>query len=79
MATKLPRITGYVQPKTKARLSEISRTIGMPIGWILDVAIENLAVDRKDWVAQQAGYQTMLAVALLTAMARKQLGNDQLA
>jgi len=43
------------------------------------VAIENLSVDRKDWVAQQAGYQAMLTVALLTALARKQLGNDQLA
>ena len=77
MATKLPRITGHVQPKTKARLSEISRTTCRPIGRILDVAIENLSVDRKDWVAQQAGYQTMLTVALLTAVARKQLGNDQ--
>ena len=77
MATKLPRITGHVQPKTKAQLSEISRTTGRPIGQILDVAIENLSVDRKDWVAQQAGYQTMLTVALLTALARKQLGNDQ--
>ncbi len=79
MATKLPRITGHVQPKTKAQLSEISRTTGRPIGQILDVAIENLSVDRKDWVAQQAGYQTMLAVALLMALARKQLGNDQFA
>ena len=74
MATKLPRITGHVQPKTKARLSELSRTTGRPIGRVLDVAIEPLSVDRKDWVAQQADYQAMLTVALLTALRQKAVG-----
>jgi hypothetical protein len=38
------------------------------------VAIETLSVDRKDWVAQQADYQAMLTVALLTALRQKAVG-----
>jgi len=79
MTTKYPRLVGYVQPKTKARVYELAKAAGKPIGHILDEAVEQLAVDRKDWIVQQAGYQTMLTVALLSALAREQLGVERVA
>jgi hypothetical protein len=51
---------------------------GMTYGQIIDEAIAQYNVDRKSWVAHQAGYQTLLGTAVMLALARKSLSKDEL-
>ncbi|MNS33668.1 hypothetical protein D3C72_657840 [compost metagenome] len=78
MPTKLPRVSGYVQPDTHAKFSQLVAASGRSAGQVLDVAIANLHVDREAWIAHQSGYQTMMALALIAKMARKTLTADEL-
>jgi hypothetical protein len=40
--------------------------------------LANYSVDRKSWVAHQAGYQTVLGTAVMLALARKSLTTEEL-
>jgi hypothetical protein len=63
---------------TKARLHQMSADQGMTYGQIIDDAIAQYSVDRKSWVAHQAGYQTVLATSIMLALARKSLTTEEL-
>lgn len=78
MPSKLPRITGYVQPDTHAKFSQLMEQSGRSAGQIIDIAIANLHVDREAWIAHQSGYQTMMALSLIAKMAQKALTSEEL-
>jgi hypothetical protein len=40
--------------------------------------LANYSIDRKSWVAHQAGYQTVLGTAVMLALARKSLTTEEL-
>jgi hypothetical protein len=50
----------------------------MTYGQIIDNAVAQYSVDRKSWVAHQAGYQTVLGKAVMVALARKSLTTEEL-
>jgi acetyl esterase/lipase len=78
MTTRLPRVSGYVQPDTHAKFSQLVAVSGRSAGQVLDAAIANLHVDREAWIAHQSGYQTMMALSPIAKMARKTLTDDEL-
>ena len=78
MTTKYPRLQCYVQPATMARIKELSRSEQRLVGAVVDDAIAQYSVDRKSWVAHQAGYQTVLATSIMLALARKSLTTEEL-
>ncbi len=78
MSTKIPRIWCYVQPHTKARLEELKTSLGRPIGEIVDEAVANLDADRKSWTIHQAAFQSMLALTITAALARKTLTTKEM-
>jgi hypothetical protein len=78
MTTKYPRLQCHVQPATMARINELKRLEQRQAGAVVDDAIANYMVDRKSWVAHQAGYQTLLGTAVMLALARKTLSKDEL-
>ena len=78
MPSAMPRIQCHVMPVTKACLHQMSTDQGMTYGQIIDEAIAQYNVDRKSWVAHQAGYQTLLGTAVMLALARKSLSKDEL-
>jgi hypothetical protein len=78
MPTRLPRVSGYVQPDTHIKFKQLMATSGRSAGQILDVAIANLHIDREAWIAHQSGYQTMMALSLIAKMAQKTLTADEL-
>jgi len=61
-----------------ARIKELSRVEKRTIGSLVDDALANYSVDRKSWVAHQAGYQTVLGTAVMLALARKSLTTEEL-
>lgn len=78
MPSKSPRLQCYIEPVTMARIKELSRVEKRTIGSIVDDALANYSVDRKSWVAHQAGYQTVLGTAVMLALARKSLTTEEL-
>jgi len=78
MPSAMPRIQCHVMPATKARLHQMSVDKGMTYGQVIDEAIAQHAIDRKSWVAHQAGYQTLLGTAVMLALARKSLTTEEL-
>ena len=78
MPTRLPRVSGYVQPDTHIKFKQLMATSGRSAGQILDVAIANLHIDREAWIAHQSGYQTRMALSLIAKMAQKTLTADEL-
>ncbi len=78
MATKYPRLQCYVQPATMARIKELSRSEQRLVGAVVDDAIANYTVDKKSWTIHQAAFQSMLALTITAALARKTLSTKEM-
>lgn len=79
MPTNLPRITAYVSKEAQQRLRTLAKTRGLSQSQVIEELINTAHLDRRDWIAQQAGHQTMLTLALLTALAKRTLNEEELA
>ena len=79
MPTNLPRITAYVSKEAQQRLRTHAKTRGLSQSQVIEELINTAHQDRRDWIAQQAGHQTMLTLALLTALAKRTLNEEELA
>ena len=79
MPTNLPRITAYVSKEAQQRLRTLAKTRGLSQSQVIEELINTAHQDRRDWIAQQAGHQTMLTLALLTALAKRTLNEEELA
>ncbi len=78
MPSKSPRLQCYVEPVTMARVKELSRVENRPIGSIVDDALANYIVDQKSWTIHQAAFQSMLALTITAALARKTLSTKEM-
>jgi hypothetical protein len=78
MTTKYPRLQCYVQPATMARIKELSRSEQRLVGAVVDDAIANYTVDKKSWTIHQAAFQSMLALTITAALARKTLSTKEM-
>lgn len=79
MASELPRISIHVPVETMARFKALQDRLGMkPVQLLMHlIDQEHAGVDR--YVQTQLGHQSMLALALSTAVLRKQLAPEEIA
>ena len=61
-----------------ARIKELSRSEQRLVGAVVDDAIANYTVDKKSWTGQQAAFQSMLALTITAALARKTLSAEEM-
>jgi hypothetical protein len=79
MPTQLPRISAYVSKEAHARFLALAKTHGLTPRQLLEGLIDGAFQDKRDWMAQQSGHQTMLTLALVTALAKRTLKDDEIA
>tara|TARA_R110002051_G_scaffold41530_7_gene86147 strand:+ start:37454 stop:37843 length:390 start_codon:yes stop_codon:yes gene_type:complete len=79
MPSNLPRITAYLSKEAHQRLRTLSKTHGVSQSRVVEALINGAFPDKRDWIAQQSGHQTMLTLALVTALAKRTLTEDELA
>lgn len=79
MPSNLPRVTAYLSKEAHQRLRTLSRTHGVSQSRVVEALINGAFPDKRDWIAQQSGHQTMLTLALVTALAKRTLTEEELA
>ncbi len=79
MAGSHVRLQIRLPAEAAGRFHSLCRERGVQPAVLLEDLVDNASQDRRSWSVVQSGYQTMLTLALVTALAKRTLTDDELA